>query len=111
MRWSTARRSSSCRPAARRSRASTGASASGASARRTSWGDRAPRAGRDRRRAGLVRGPPPLGEPVPRHILWALPRLPAAVTSLTLTIQPIASVALGAVLLGQQPSVLQLAGV
>jgi drug/metabolite transporter (DMT)-like permease len=44
-------------------------------------------------------------------ITVSLPRLPAAVTSLTLTIQPIASVALGAVLLGQEPSVLQLAGV
>jgi drug/metabolite transporter (DMT)-like permease len=32
-------------------------------------------------------------------------------TSLTLTIQPIASVGLGAILLGQEPSALQLAGV
>ena len=44
-------------------------------------------------------------------ITVSLPRLPAAMTSLTLTIQPIASVALGAILLGQDPSVLQLAGV
>jgi drug/metabolite transporter (DMT)-like permease len=44
-------------------------------------------------------------------ITMSLPRLPAAMTSLTLTIQPIASVALGAILLGQEPSVLQLAGV
>jgi drug/metabolite transporter (DMT)-like permease len=41
----------------------------------------------------------------------SLPRLPAALTSLTLTIQPVGSVALGAVLLGQEPSALQLAGV
>jgi drug/metabolite transporter (DMT)-like permease len=44
-------------------------------------------------------------------ITVSLPRLPAAMTSMTLTIQPIASVALGAILLGQEPSVLQLAGV
>jgi drug/metabolite transporter (DMT)-like permease len=44
-------------------------------------------------------------------ITVSLPRLPAAMTSLTLTIQPIASVALGAILLGQEPSALQLAGV
>jgi drug/metabolite transporter (DMT)-like permease len=44
-------------------------------------------------------------------ITVSLPRLPAALTSLTLTIQPIASVALGAILLGQEPSALQLAGV
>jgi drug/metabolite transporter (DMT)-like permease len=44
-------------------------------------------------------------------ITVSLPRLPAAMTSLTLTIQPIGSVLLGAVLLGQDPSVLQLAGV
>ena len=44
-------------------------------------------------------------------ITLSLPRLPAAVTSLILTIQPIASVALGAILLGQEPSVLQLCGV
>ena len=44
-------------------------------------------------------------------ITTSLPRLPAALTSLLLTIQPIGSVLLGAVLLGQEPSVLQLAGV
>jgi drug/metabolite transporter (DMT)-like permease len=44
-------------------------------------------------------------------ITVSLPRLPAALTSLTLTIQPVAAVALGAVLLGQEPSALQLAGV
>jgi drug/metabolite transporter (DMT)-like permease len=44
-------------------------------------------------------------------ITVSLPRLPAALTSLTLTIQPVAAVALGAVLLGQDPSALQLAGV
>ncbi|HET6547760.1 MAG TPA: DMT family transporter [Solirubrobacter sp.] len=41
----------------------------------------------------------------------SLPRLPAAVTSLILTIQPIGSVILGAILLSQEPSALQLAGV
>jgi drug/metabolite transporter (DMT)-like permease len=44
-------------------------------------------------------------------ITVSLPRLPAALTSLTLTIQPIAAVILGAILLGQDPSALQLAGV
>jgi drug/metabolite transporter (DMT)-like permease len=44
-------------------------------------------------------------------ITMSLPRLPAAMTSLTLTIQPIGSVLLGAILLGQDPSELQLAGV
>ena len=41
----------------------------------------------------------------------SLPRLPAAMTSVILTIQPIGSVALGAILLNQDPSGLQLAGV
>jgi drug/metabolite transporter (DMT)-like permease len=41
----------------------------------------------------------------------SLPRLPAALTSITLTIQPVGSVLLGIVLLGEQPSVLQLCGV
>jgi len=41
----------------------------------------------------------------------SLPRLPAAMTSIILTVQPIGSVALGAVLLSQEPSALQLAGV
>ena len=44
-------------------------------------------------------------------ITVSLPRLPAAMTSIILTIQPIGSVALGAILLGQDPSVLQLCGV
>jgi drug/metabolite transporter (DMT)-like permease len=44
-------------------------------------------------------------------ITVSLPRLPAAMTSVILTIQPIGSVALGAILLGQEPSVLQLCGV
>jgi drug/metabolite transporter (DMT)-like permease len=44
-------------------------------------------------------------------ITVSLPRLPAAITSVILTIQPIGSVALGAVLLGQEPSLLQLGGV
>ena len=44
-------------------------------------------------------------------ITVSLPRLPAAMTSIILTIQPIGSVALGALLLGQEPSALQLAGV
>jgi len=43
-------------------------------------------------------------------ITVSLPRLPAAMTSIILTIQPIGSVALGAALLSQEPSVLQLAG-
>jgi drug/metabolite transporter (DMT)-like permease len=44
-------------------------------------------------------------------IAVSLPRLPAAMTSLALTVQPVAAVFLGVVLLGQEPSVLQLAGV
>ncbi|HET9736919.1 MAG TPA: DMT family transporter [Solirubrobacteraceae bacterium] len=44
-------------------------------------------------------------------IASSLPRLPAALTSVTLTIQPVGSVLLGVVLLGEEPSVLQLAGV
>jgi drug/metabolite transporter (DMT)-like permease len=44
-------------------------------------------------------------------ITVSLPRLPAAMTSMILTLQPVASVALGAILLGQEPSVLQLCGV
>jgi drug/metabolite transporter (DMT)-like permease len=43
-------------------------------------------------------------------ITVSLPRLPAAMTSMILTIQPIGSVILGAVLLSQEPSVLQLCG-
>jgi drug/metabolite transporter (DMT)-like permease len=41
----------------------------------------------------------------------SLPRLPAALTSVLLTIQPVGSVLLGVVLLGEAPSALQLAGV
>ena len=44
-------------------------------------------------------------------ITFSLPRLPAALTSMILTIQPIGSIALGAALLGQEPSALQLCGV
>ena len=40
----------------------------------------------------------------------SLPRLPAALTSVTLTIQPVGSVLLGVVLLGEDPTALQLAG-
>jgi drug/metabolite transporter (DMT)-like permease len=44
-------------------------------------------------------------------IASSLPRLPAALTSVTLTIQPVGSVLLGMVLLGEDPSALQLVGV
>jgi drug/metabolite transporter (DMT)-like permease len=44
-------------------------------------------------------------------IMTSLPRLPAAITSLTLTVQPVGSVALAASILGESPSALQLAGV
>jgi drug/metabolite transporter (DMT)-like permease len=40
----------------------------------------------------------------------SLPRLPAALTSMILTIQPVGSVLLGVVLLGEEPSALQLCG-
>ncbi len=40
----------------------------------------------------------------------SLPRLPAALTSMILTIQPVGSVVLGIVLLGEDPSLLQLCG-
>jgi drug/metabolite transporter (DMT)-like permease len=40
----------------------------------------------------------------------SLPRLPAALTSMILTIQPVGAVLLGIVLLGEDPSVLQLCG-
>jgi drug/metabolite transporter (DMT)-like permease len=43
-------------------------------------------------------------------ITSSLPRLPAALTSVTLTIQPLGSVLLGVVLLGERPTGLQLAG-
>ena len=44
-------------------------------------------------------------------ITVSLPRLPAALTSVTLTIQPVGSVLLGVILLGEEPSLLQLGGV
>jgi drug/metabolite transporter (DMT)-like permease len=44
-------------------------------------------------------------------ITSSLPRLPAALTSVTLTIQPVGSVLLGVVLLGEEPTLLQLLGV
>jgi drug/metabolite transporter (DMT)-like permease len=44
-------------------------------------------------------------------ITVSLPRLPAALTSVTLTIQPVGSVLLGVVLLGEDPTAIQLAGV
>ena len=40
----------------------------------------------------------------------SLPRLPAAMTSMILTIQPVGSIVLGVVLLGEDPSLLQLLG-
>jgi drug/metabolite transporter (DMT)-like permease len=44
-------------------------------------------------------------------ITISLPRLPAAMTSLLLLVQPVGSVALAAMIFGESPSVLQLAGV
>jgi drug/metabolite transporter (DMT)-like permease len=44
-------------------------------------------------------------------ITVSLPRLPAALTSVTLTIQPVGSVFLGVILLGEDPTALQLVGV
>src|SRR4029078_11306316 len=44
-------------------------------------------------------------------IAVSLPRLPAALTSVTLTIQPVGSVALGVILLSEEPTLLQLGGV
>ena len=44
-------------------------------------------------------------------IAVALPRLPASLTSIVLTVQPVGSVLLGVVLLGEEPATLQLAGV
>jgi drug/metabolite transporter (DMT)-like permease len=44
-------------------------------------------------------------------ITTSLPRLPAALTSLLLTIQPVGSVALAALIFGESPSALQLVGV
>ncbi len=44
-------------------------------------------------------------------ISMSLPRLPAVVTSILLTLQPVCSVMLGALLLSEDPSLVQLAGV
>jgi drug/metabolite transporter (DMT)-like permease len=44
-------------------------------------------------------------------ITTSLPRLPAALTSLLLTVQPVGSVALAALIFGESPSTLQLVGV
>jgi drug/metabolite transporter (DMT)-like permease len=44
-------------------------------------------------------------------ITIALPRLPASLTSVVLTVQPVGSVVLGIILLGEEPAALQLAGV
>jgi drug/metabolite transporter (DMT)-like permease len=44
-------------------------------------------------------------------ISTSLPRLPAAITSVLLTIQPVGSMILGALLLGEDPTELQLVGV
>ena len=44
-------------------------------------------------------------------ITVSLPRLPAALTSVTLTIQPVGSVILGVILLSEEPTLLQLGGV
>jgi drug/metabolite transporter (DMT)-like permease len=44
-------------------------------------------------------------------ISTSLPRLPAAITSVLLTVQPVGAVALAALILGESPSGLQLAGV
>jgi drug/metabolite transporter (DMT)-like permease len=44
-------------------------------------------------------------------ITTSLPRLPAALTSLLLTVQPVGSVALAAVIFGESPSAIQLLGV
>jgi drug/metabolite transporter (DMT)-like permease len=44
-------------------------------------------------------------------IAAALPRLPASLTSVVLTVQPVGSVLMGIVLLGEDPAAFQLAGV
>jgi drug/metabolite transporter (DMT)-like permease len=41
----------------------------------------------------------------------SLPRLPAALTSMILTVQPVGSVVFGVILLGEEPTILQVAGV
>ncbi|GAA3213645.1 DMT family transporter [Nonomuraea helvata] len=55
----------------------------------------------------LALGPQVLGWSL---ITFSLPRQPAALTALLLLIQPMTTVALSAVALGERPSVLQLAG-
>jgi len=55
----------------------------------------------------LALGPQVLGWVL---ITYSLPRQPAALTALILLIQPVTTVALSAVLLGERPSALQLAG-
>jgi drug/metabolite transporter (DMT)-like permease len=44
-------------------------------------------------------------------IMFSLPRLPAAMMSLTLAITPVGTIALAALILGESPSALQLSGV
>jgi drug/metabolite transporter (DMT)-like permease len=44
-------------------------------------------------------------------IIISLPRLPAALTALLLTLQPVGAVALAAVILGESPTLIQLLGV
>ena len=44
-------------------------------------------------------------------ISWSLPRLPAATTSVLLTVQPLGSVLLAALIFSESPSMPQLAGV
>ena len=65
--------------------------------------------------AGLAIGEADLVPTWPAHgwllITVSLPRLPAALTSVTLTIQPVGSVFLGVILLDENPSLLQLVGV
>jgi drug/metabolite transporter (DMT)-like permease len=41
----------------------------------------------------------------------SLPRLPAALTSIILTVQPVGSVILGVIIFSESPSLLQLVGV
>jgi drug/metabolite transporter (DMT)-like permease len=55
----------------------------------------------------LALGPQVLGWAL---ITWALPRQPAALTALLLLIQPMTTVAISALALGERPSALQLAG-
>jgi drug/metabolite transporter (DMT)-like permease len=43
-------------------------------------------------------------------ITWSLPRLPAAISSLTLLLQPAAAIILAAAVLGERPSLLQITG-